>query len=748
MNIEKLEIWIHDNILKNAKIRHFLHGIYQRVFYAISPKIKFEGEITKITPDDKYEYFFGYYDKCPWSSNGRYLLALQVKNASAHADSVEPANIVRIDLENGNLVEKIAVTHSWNVQQGCMAQWMDENHILYNDVRNNKYCAVILTLSTKEERILPLPVYTVSADCKTALSLDFSRLHRLRPGYGYANIPEQTKDELCPDATCVWKMDIQSGVVEPILKYTDLATFEPRPEMENAEHKVNHLMLSPDGTRFMVLHRWFKDNVKYTRLVTCNIDGSDMYNLSDDDFVSHCCWKNDNEILSYLNKKDGGKGYYLMKDKTQDYKRLWSQLAMDGHPTYSYDGEMVVTDTYPDRRRIQSLYVMRGQKVSRIARVFSPFKYGGDTRCDLHPRWSRDGSQICFDASFDGKRSVCLVDVPNGMIEKRCVENFSKAGEPPIVSIIMPCYNAEAFLDETLEGLENQSCQDFEVICVNDGSKDETLEVLQKWKKKGTLKVKIVDKENGGVSSARNAGLECAEGKYVIFLDADDAYHEEYVERLIGAIETFGTDVAYCRLDRKFENVMQSISEVKAPVMQTQTEAMHNLLYRMGEFGFYCYVYRRDFLEKISLKFDCNTKFGEDREFNWKYLCHCQTACFVDAPLYWYRVNNQSATRAKASWRKTDLLHAVKRIEKYLEENDCEYSDEFNSYMYARAMWAVAKTFAVSGAKELFERLGHEYDVKMCMKRTSKDSNKIVSLASVAYCVAPNLFFYMVRLKK
>lgn len=181
--------------------------------------------------------------------------------------------------------------------------------------------------------------------------------------------------------------------------------------MKGAEHKVNHLMISPDGNRFMVLHRWFKNKVKYTRLVTCNMDGTGMYNLSDDDFVSHCCWKNNYEILSYLNKHDGGKGYYLMKDKTKEYKRLWSELAMDGHPTYSYDGKRVVTDTYPDRKRIQSIYVMKGDKVKRVARVFSPFKYGGNCRCDLHPRWKPDGSQICFDASFRGKRCICIVNL-------------------------------------------------------------------------------------------------------------------------------------------------------------------------------------------------------------------------------------------------------------------------------------------------------------------------------------------------
>ena len=114
-------------------------------------------------------------------------------------------------------------------------------------------------------------------------------------------------------------------------------------------------MLSPDGKRFMVLYRWFNGPRKYTRLITCNVDGSDMYLLSDDDMVSHCFWKSDKEILAFERKKDLGCGYYLMKDKTQDYQRLWPFISGDGHPSYSpTDNHTVVTDSYPNRYRIST----------------------------------------------------------------------------------------------------------------------------------------------------------------------------------------------------------------------------------------------------------------------------------------------------------------------------------------------------------------------------------------------------------
>ena len=314
---------------KYPAVKKIIKRAYQLGCYAISKKVKSEGNIVRISPNDnEYEYFFGYYDKCPWDATGRFLICMRANDTWSVPDPLDIADILLIDTENNNSVRKIATTHTWNVQQGCMAQWLGpdfKRRVLYNDMREGKYCSVVLDIETGDERILPLPTYTVSADAKTALSLDFSRLHNLRLGYGYAALPEMTKDMALPDTTAVWKIDIGSGEVTDLLKYTDFANFQPRPEMqeEGSVHKVNHLMLSPNGKRFMVLYRWFCGQRKYTRLITCNVDGSDMYVLSDDDMVSHCYWKNEEEIIAFERKKEFGTGYYLMKDKTQEWTRLW-----------------------------------------------------------------------------------------------------------------------------------------------------------------------------------------------------------------------------------------------------------------------------------------------------------------------------------------------------------------------------------------------------------------------------------------
>lgn len=417
-----LEQKINYQLNKYPYVKKIIKRSYQLTMYAISPKIRAEGNLICVSPNDELEYFFGYYDKSPWDATGRYMLCMRARNTWSEPDPIGKADIILIDTLDGNRVRKLAATHTWNVQQGCMAQWLGPSFtdkILYNDLRDGKYCSVVLNVTTMEERVLPIPVYTVSNDGRTALSLDFSRLHSLRLGYGYAELPEKTQGFALPDETCIWRLDIESCEVKELLKYPDFANFQPRREMKESGsvHKVNHLMISPNGRRFMVLYRWFCGQRKYTRLITCNVDGSDMYVLSDDDMVSHCYWKNDEEILAFERKKDGGPGYYLMKDKTQEWQHLWPQLSNDGHPSYCpTDNSLVVFDTYPSRSRVQEVKLCRdtdieGKDLKIIARVFSPFKYDNDTRCDLHPRWSRDGKKVCFDSVFEGHRGLYVVEV-------------------------------------------------------------------------------------------------------------------------------------------------------------------------------------------------------------------------------------------------------------------------------------------------------------------------------------------------
>lgn len=315
------------------------------------------------------------------------------------------------------------------------------------------------------------------------------------------------------------------------------------------------------------------------------------------------------------------------------------------------------------------------------------------------------------------------------------------------VSVIIPCYNCEDYVADTLNSLKQQSYKDFEIICVNDGSSDNTLQLLNNWKINSGLNMTIVDQSNHGVSHARNVGVERSQGSYIMFCDSDDLFHPTIIERLVKSIEDGNFDVSYCLLSRKIEEVFNDRKN-DCHISVTQEEAMSFLLHHMGQISFDCYMYKKKILIDNNIRFDENTKFGEDREFTWKYLVNCCSIVCVNDILYYYRPNRNSATMKKASWRKTDLLVAMKRVEQYMEQNGCSFLPDFRNYMFPRSIWAVAKAFAISRDKELYERLQNEYDVKASMKLLCKDNNWMVALSSWFYCINPYLFYRIVQMKK
>lgn len=488
MSFESAEVTGKKLLEQFPAAKHTAKRIYQATSVALSrDHAKCEGTLRRVTPDDDFEYFYGYYDKSPWDATDRYMIALRVDQAYRSPAPKEPGTVCLIDTQNDNQVIEIGTTHAWNVQQGCMAQWLGPDfrtRIIYNDFRDGKYHSVIYNVEKQqEENVLYFPVYDVSRDGTFALSLDFNRLHRLRPGYGYSNLPDRTKGELCPDSGCVWKISIPDGAVEELFKYSDFASFEPDETMKDAEHKVNHLMISPDGKRFMILHRWFQNGRKHTRLVTANTDGTELFNLSDDIFVSHCYWKNNQEILSFLRKQETGDHYYLLKDKTHEYSLYWPRLSTDGHCSYSPDQSLIVTDSYPNRKRMAFVYICteKQQQPVRIAKVFSPFKYDNDCRCDLHPRWNRAGDMICIDSVHEGKRAMYTIpvtpkDVPPTPGEKPELIQ----GKYKIAFVITNCKNSGP-MNQTLNIIKNLDRNQFQPIVITLFQEDLGNSVIQRF---------------------------------------------------------------------------------------------------------------------------------------------------------------------------------------------------------------------------------------------------------------------------
>jgi glycosyltransferase involved in cell wall biosynthesis len=315
------------------------------------------------------------------------------------------------------------------------------------------------------------------------------------------------------------------------------------------------------------------------------------------------------------------------------------------------------------------------------------------------------------------------------------------------VSVIIPCYNCRRYLEQTLESLEQQTRKDFQVICVNDGSTDDTPQILKRWQEKGSLDMTVIHQENGGVSTARNAGIQAATTEFVLFLDSDDLYHPRYIEAMLTAAEKSGADTVYAPLVRDLDKMQAGQVEPEQFVIHQQSQVMDNLMLHMGNYGFYCYLYRRSVLMEHDLRFTVGMRYFEDREFNWKYLCFCKNAAWFAVPLYGYRRAEGSVMSGKMTWNRAECgLQGVQGIAQFMDTCGCGYVETFRDYLPHRLMWTTLKNCATRGEREMYDRIGVEYDAKESMKRMKKDHSYYVAVTAGMYLIAPGMMYHALRL--
>jgi len=323
-------------------------------------------------------------------------------------------------------------------------------------------------------------------------------------------------------------------------------------------------------------------------------------------------------------------------------------------------------------------------------------------------------------------------------------------------SVIIPAYNAEKSINNSLMSLAEQSLTDFEVLVINDGSTDHTTDVVNDFIQynKG-MNIKLVEKENGGVASARNRGLDEAKGKYILFLDADDIYRKDCIECLVSKIERHNTDIViagYTRSASKFEKYSEASDKLCDPI-----EAMYLWMYNVPARVFCSIIYKKEIIDDYSIRFPNKTKYGEDLEFTWEYLRHINRATITNEQIYAY-IDTATSAVHKIDWSKTDLLDSTIRIGKMLKEYDAEFGEKYSRYMYPRTVWAVARTFSKAGRFDLLVKMEDKYDTKGSMKILANEivfhSQKykgevakkiIIVFTSIAYVINSKLFYLLAK---
>lgn len=344
--------------------------------------------------------FFGYYDISPFSENDDEIVYLNLPKDS---------NVCNIMLYNLITKKKQTVdsTLAWNWQQGSRLRWFptSNDEIIFNDFKNGKYISKKINIYKKTTEILDYALYDISNDGNFGLTLDFSRLGKLRPGYGYTNIKyiENEENTLFFDGIKV--IDLNNNKEIKVISYKVIIE-ELKKKVNISKCYINHLSYSPNSEKFLFFFIEIIDKIHKASLVVYDISLEKIIVLEKELSVSHYDWIDNENIIITAYDKNRKCEYYIYNLQNKSSQKI-DFLQGDGHPTWIGDNKFI-TDTYVDNKGYQKVMHIDLSKKTKIdlLEIYSSYKVYGEFRCDLHPRISNNKKTICIDGNIDGKRKI------------------------------------------------------------------------------------------------------------------------------------------------------------------------------------------------------------------------------------------------------------------------------------------------------------------------------------------------------
>ncbi|WP_022778688.1 glycosyltransferase [Butyrivibrio sp. AE3009] len=227
----------------------------------------------------------------------------------------------------------------------------------------------------------------------------------------------------------------------------------------------------------------------------------------------------------------------------------------------------------------------------------------------------------------------------------------------PELSIVIPVFNGEKYVQMCYEGIASQSFKDWEAIFVDDGSKDNSPAILDKIAEQDE-RVAVIHKENGGTATARNAGLNVATGKYITFLDCDDEIKEDMYEKMVSLMNSTQADMGVCGFYYKLEKENNGESETTyleekyypSSVYKTPEEIKEHLVDMWDSdllSNVWNKLYRMDLIREENLRYRDGHVYTEDRVFNRQFIENCNSIAFTNECLYYYVRERVGSTTEK-----------------------------------------------------------------------------------------------------
>lgn len=406
-----MEKFVYNLVKKNAYLKGVLVKVYQLAFCGIG---LLKGKIvTSLNYQEIKGAFFGFHDRSSMNKSGD-VLSHHIKGKFENGIGEAQISVTNIHTK---MTKVIASTKCCNYQQGSLLTWFSNSMIIFNDISSQGPVTVIKDIVLNTTRELPFHFFSISPCSNYLSSINFCRFGKGLDGYGYDIL---YPDNYLNDA----KNNISASRIGDFFLYSLVQNSEifrlsivdakslSFGLIENGYFYFSHSSFSPLSDKVYFLLRSSNTFYNSSQLFCYCLKGEKLMKLPTGGMVSHLSWLSNDEILAFCNTESNQEyGYYCFNVSENSVKSIrQKQLQKDGHP-HSKGNHIFYTDTYPDRERRQHLYKVNtlSNNCEEILSLYSPLKYRGVERVDLHPRLSMCGQYLTIDSSHNNDRTQIIL---------------------------------------------------------------------------------------------------------------------------------------------------------------------------------------------------------------------------------------------------------------------------------------------------------------------------------------------------
>ena len=321
-----------------------------------------------------------------------------------------------------------------------------------------------------------------------------------------------------------------------------------------------------------------------------------------------------------------------------------------------------------------------------------------------------------------------------------------------MISIIVPVFNGEKYLNRLFNCFRRQTTNDFEVIIVDDGSIDYSLEVARKEVTNCDFLCTIVSHENMGVSHARNVGLDHAYGDYVMFVDVDDLITDNRIEVLTNLAKETHADVVLSssKIIKDYNVKYDAIASVECSddtyKLYSTTDILEAFLLEKVHTGVCGGIINRQMIEANGIRFVEGCKYSEDLHFMWRAFACSKMVCVSKKITYLYMWVPNSAM-SKFNKDRLQGYKEIKALGAFMKERVPAFAGKYNKYAASRILWSIARQASCVMTYREFVKFFDNMDINSEMKSLLSYGNRLIRFSSFVYLIHPFCFYTIARIE-